>query len=722
MSYSKIVHLISLVLAQDGVTVSAERLAREIEGEVDLREAGARLEASGYPEESGFELHVSAWGLVKHEGRLGEGGAIIVEAPVGLVAGCIEMGAAGPLVRLLDARGLVTAQELGDMSPDAAVMLLRPVQRRRWHDDVGYRADQRYRWFLGHLQAQWRTYVHVLVASAVMSLLAIVAAFYTMNVYDRVVPNNAFSTLWVLTVGIVMVYVFDFILKEVRGVLADSAARRIDVAVSGVLFSKVLNMQLLARPASSGVMAGHLREFEGVRDFFTSLSILVLLDLPFFWLYLAIIFWIGGVAIALVPVVAVPIVLLALWVIQGPMSKAVEGAATTSVQKQGLLIEAINGQLDVKALGAGRVLRRLWDACSIKSAAESNKARYWSSLGVNFSALVQQLVQVGMVVVGVYVIARGDMTMGGLIACSILNGRLMAPLGQAVSLGVRAQQTYQSIQTLSRIMEKPEDRQLGRRYIAPAEITGGIELKNVEFRYRPDDSEPVISGLSLCINEGERVGIIGRSGCGKTTLLKLMAGLMEPQSGGVYLGSRDARQIEPLRLREHIAYVPQAPFLISGTIKENLCMGNPLASDEELLAASHTGVLDDHIASHPQGYDRPVGEAGGLLSGGQRQCLAIARALLGKPSVILLDEPTSAMDVRTEEEFRRRFQEYSRGRTVVLVTHKSSMLEIVDRIIVVDQGRIVSDSTKQQLRAAVTGKAPGVTAVGKGAEHVNPGT
>lgn len=720
MSNNEVIQGLRQAIACEGISISPERLLRDLQDHADLAAMAASLTESGTCSEYAFEIFNASWGSVNAAGELDKGGALLIfpsNAPT-FVARIVHRASGPSLQRIHDGQSLEL--DISSLQADTPLLLVRSLPRERWQDEAGYRSERRYQWFLGHLYAQWPAYTHVLLASAILSLLAILGTFYTMNVYDRVVPNSAFNTLWVLSIGVVVAYFFEFLLKEVRGVLADSAARKIDVAISGVLFSKVLNMQLLARPASSGVMAGHLREFESVRDFFTSLSILVVLDMPFFWVFLAIMYYIGG-AIVLVPVVAIPIVIAFLAVIQAPMAKAVERASATSSQKQGLLIEAINGQLDIKVLGAGPILRRLWDSCSVQSAAESNKARYWSSLGVNFATLVQQIVQVGLIIVGVYKITAGELTMGGLIACSILNGRLMAPLGQAVSLGVRAQQTLQAIQTLSRIMAKPEDRLPGRRYIAPARLSGSIELQQVEFRYRPDDATPAVGPISLKIREGERVAIVGRSGCGKTTLLKLMAGLLEPQAGALYLGGRDTRQIDPPRLRQHIAYVPQAPVLISGTIRENLCMGKALADDEELLTASRVAVLDDHIAQHPQGYDRQVGESGMLLSGGQRQCLAIARGLLGQPHVILLDEPTSAMDMRTEQEFRSRFSEHARNNTVVLVTHKTSMLDMVDRVIVMENGKIVSDTAKEKLQAAMKRAVPTVKVSAEGGEHVHTG-
>lgn len=695
-----------------GLSVARDRIELDLKELMQVDDAAERLSASGL--EYGFRVDSVVVDCSEAWRQLGGASACVVMPLSGdFFALAVTNSSSGVELRVLLENGLQ-----GDVyKPEsiefgATVLLISVTESERWQDEVRYRSKSPHWWFVGQLLAQRSAYLHVLLASAMLSVLAILSTFFTMNVYDRVVPNNAFSTLWVLAGGVVVAYAFEFLLKEVRGILADSAAKRIDVTVSGVLFSKVLNMQLLARPASSGAMAAHLREFEGVRDFFTSLSVLLLLDLPFFWVYVALMFYIGG-AVVLVPVLAIPLVLIVLYMIQAPMAQAVERSSATSVQKQGLLIEAINGHLDIKSLGAEKVLRRLWDVCSLKSASESNKARYWSSFGVNFAGFVQQLVQVGVVIVGVYAIARGDLTMGGLIACGILNGRLMAPLGQMVSLGVRAQQTYQSIQTLSRIMEKPEDRQVGRRYISPVQLAGSIELRKVDFRYRQADSEPAIAEISLSIRAGERVAIVGRTGCGKSTLLKVIAGLLESQAGAVYLGSRDVRQIDPARLRQLIAYVPQAPVLLSGTIRENLCMGRPHADDEELLAAARVAVLDDHIARHPQGYDRQVGESGGQLSGGQKQCLAIARAFLGDPAVILLDEPTSAMDSRTEEEFRSRFLGYAEGRTVVLVTHKSSMLDMVDRIIVMDQGRILSDTSKDDLKAAMKRMASGVV-VSKG--------
>lgn len=753
--------IFSGLLGRNGVFVSAERIESEIHSAETLEEAIHALLTQGMAAEYGFQILQTPLDILLSSDDAQITSAILeVQAQsaidvdkkyakeqddVKLVADLPEEPNQAPaeaeikeedaLKALLLVRANGERTKLMALQPDgqteeidltqaqlhnARIWALRFEPAGRYTDDIAYQEEHRYGWFLKDVFSQWRSYTHVMLGSLMLSFFTILGTFFTMNVYDRVVPNNAYNTLWVLAGGVVVAYIFEFMIKEARGVIADAAGKRIDLAVSSTLFDKILKTSLQASHTSSGVMANHMREFDGVRDFFTSLTLLVILDMPFLLLFLLVIYFIGG-PVVLVPIISIPVVLLFLWAIQRPMSLAVERASQTSAQKHGLLIESLNGLLDIKALGAGPMLRRIWDNTSAYSAEQSNKARFWSSLGVAFSMFVQQVVQVGMVIVGVYQIGGNHLTMGGLIACTILNGRVMAPLSQLVSLAVRMQQTWQSLQTLTRIMQKPEDRVPGRRYIAPLHMAGAVQVRNLEFRYDAKEPAPVLHDIQLSIKPGEKIAIVGKSGCGKSTLLKIIAGLMEPQSGAVYLDDRDLRQIDPNRLRRHITYVSQSPLLMSGTVKENLYLGNPGAADQDILAAAHISALDDFMAQHPKGYDRQIGEGGQQLSGGQRQSLAIARSLLSKAQIILLDEPTSAMDSRTENDFKQRFAQYAKDKTVILITHKNSMLDLADRVVIMSEGTIVSDRPREELQQAMAPRvdAPQIT-VAKGGSHVDP--
>jgi ATP-binding cassette subfamily C protein LapB len=756
----KLALIFSGLLGRNGVFVSSERIESEIHNTETIEKAMQALLNQGMAEEYGFQILqmplvdllssddaqitsailevMSPSDLVAEEKRAQE------DEDVQLVSDATEETAPTPAkdensdTQSLKALVLVRANgqptRLMELLPDGQTQemdaaqasqhnvrlwALRFAPSGRYADDIAYQDDQRYGWFLKDVFSQWRSYTHVMLGSLMLSFFTILGTFFTMNVYDRVVPNNAYNTLWVLAGGVVVAYIFEFMIKEVRGVIADAAGKRIDLAVSSTLFDKILKTSLQASHTSSGVMANHMREFDGVRDFFTSLTLLVILDMPFLLIFLLVIYFIGG-PVVLVPIISIPIVLIFLWAIQRPMAQAVERASQSSAQKHGLLIESLSGLLDIKALGAGPMLRRIWDNTSAYSAEQSNKARFWSSLGVAFSMFVQQIVQVGMIIVGVYLIAGNHLTMGGLIACTILNGRVMAPLSQLVSLAVRMQQTWQSLQTLTRIMQKPEDRVPGRRYIAPLQMAGGVQVRDLEFRYDTKDPAPVLHGINLTVRPGEKIAIVGKSGCGKSTLLKIMAGLLEPQSGAVYLDARDLRQIDPNRLRRHISCVSQSPLLMSGTVKENLYLGNPGAADQDILAAAHISALDDFMALHPQGYDRQIGEGGQQLSGGQRQSLAIARSLLSQAQIILLDEPTSAMDSRTENDFKQRFAQYAKDKTVILITHKNTMLDLADRVVIMAEGTIVSDRPREELQQAMTPRvdSPQIT-VAKGGSHVD---
>jgi len=605
-----------------------------------------------------------------------------------------QAGGAG--FEVLDVKGKrVPLRELVASNSVLQALLITPLSCERFDDAVGYKTGGRYSWFWQHVTPYWKTYLHVMIASVVIGLLTVLGALFTMNVYDRVVPNNAFNSLWVLAIGVLVAYAFDFILKMVRGVTTDWAGKQIDLSVSSFLFNRLIGIKFANKPASTGVMANHMRDFDSVRDFFTSLTLLLLVDMPFLGLYLFVIFYIAG-TLVIVPLVAIPVVLLFLLLIQKPLHSAIEKSSASSAQKHGLLIETLNGLLDLKLLGATNVVGRLWDCCAKESSDFANKSRFWSSLGVNFSGFVQQMVQVFLVVGGVYLIADGQLTMGGLIACSILNGRVMAPLGQLVSIAVRMQQTWQSLQTLTSVVEKPVDRDIARKYIMPPTLNGNIHIHRAGFSYSKE-AKPAFEHLDLNIRAGEKVAVIGRTGGGKTTLLNLMCGLYEPDSGAVYLDNRDMRQIDPTFIRQRMIVVSQSPFLMSGSVRENLCLGMLSASDDEMLNVAKVAMLDDFVAPHPQGYDMQIGEGGCLLSGGQKQSLAIARSLLTDGEIVLLDEPTSAMDSQTENEFKRRFSSWAENKTVVVVTHKLSMLDIVDRVIVVDSGRIIADGPKEKV-------------------------
>jgi ATP-binding cassette subfamily C protein LapB len=561
-------------------------------------------------------------------------------------------------------------------------------------------------WFWSTVLRQWPVYGEVGLAAMLINLFALASPLFIMSVYDRVVPNNALETLWVLAIGVLIVFAFDFLLKVLRGYFVDTAGRVADVKLASRIFAQVLGLRMAARPASAGAFASQLREFESLRDFFTSATLTTLVDLPFIAFFVLIVWAVGG-PVALVPAVAVPVVILAGLLIQIPLNRVVRRSFQEAAHKHGVLVEAINGVETVKSLGAEGRMQRAWERAVAAAATTANRSRLLSSITVNLAGLAANLVTVGVVIIGVYRIADGLMTIGGLIACSILAGRAMAPLGQVAQLLARLHQARAAYQTLDGVMRQPVERPEQVRFVHRPRLEGTIELRGVSFTY-PGQKLAALRDVSFRIAAGERVALIGRIGSGKTTVEKLVLGLYEPDSGAVLVDGIDLRQIDPADLRRNIGAVLQDVILFAGTLRDNVTIGVPAADDAAMLRAAQLAGVDDFASRHPQGYDLDVGERGQALSGGQRQAVAIARALLGDPPILLLDEPTSAMDNGGESALKARLAEELAGRTLLLVTHRASLLSLVDRLIVLDGGRVVADGPKDQvLKALAAGQIRG---------------
>ena len=554
-------------------------------------------------------------------------------------------------------------------------------------------------WFWSTLLRQWPVYSEVAVAALLINIFALASPLFVMNVYDRVVPNNALDTLWVLAIGAFIVYGFDFLLKTLRGYFVDSAGRAADIVMASRLFEQVMGIKMAARPASAGGFASNLREFETLRDFFTSATLTAVVDLPFVLLFIVIIWVIGG-PVALVPTLAVPLVIGVGLALQVPLNRIVRRTFRETTQKHGLLVEAINGLETIKSVGAEGRMQRAWERLVALTAHSGNQARLLSALTVNFAALAANLVYIAIVIVGVYEIAAGNMTMGALIACTIIGGRAMAPLGQVAALLTRFNQAKTSLEALNGIMAMPVERPAQARFVNRPSLRGEIEFREVTFTY-PQQKLAALSRVSFKIAAGERIGLIGRIGSGKSTVEKLILGLYEPQQGSILIDGTDIRQIDPADLRRNIGCVPQDVFLFQASLRENITLGAGYADDEMVLRAARVAGVDDFAARHPMGYDLPVGERGENLSGGQRQAIAVARALLLDPPILVLDEPTSAMDNAAENRLKARLMREVGGRTLLLVTHRSSMLALVDRLIVMDAGRVVADGPKERVLKAL---------------------
>ena len=541
-------------------------------------------------------------------------------------------------------------------------------------------------------------YYQVILATIIINFLALVSSLYVMNVYDRVIPNQAYETLWVLSIGVVLAILFEFAAKMIRGHLTDIAGKKADLIISSALFRRVMALRLADRPASSGSYANNLREFESVRDFMTSASLLTLVDLPFLLLFITVIGIVGG-KLALVPLIIIPIVVIVGLLVQRPLSRYINESMKESSQRSGLAVEAIEGIETLKTNNATSWAQQRWDEYTAKTSASSIKVKDTSNLMVNFAVAMQQLNTVFLVLVGTYLIHAENtaerITMGALIASVILSGRALAPLAQIAGLATRFQQAKLALQGVNDIVSRPIERSPERKYITLDNVQGAITFENVSFKYQQDSSSAV-SDLRITIRPGEKVGILGRIGSGKSTMLKLASGLYDTEKGNVTLDGVDMRQLDPNFLRNQVVLLSQAPRLFLGTLRENMDLARTdgYSTDQDLLVALKRFGLDKIIRNHPRGLDMPLGEDGLGLSGGQKQIIALARMTLRDPRVLLLDEATTSLDQATERIALNAIAQWGRDRTMLLVTHRPQVLQIVNRIIVMDNGKVVMDGPR----------------------------
>ena len=541
-------------------------------------------------------------------------------------------------------------------------------------------------------------YYQVILATFIINFLALVSSLYVMNVYDRVIPNQAYETLWVLSIGVMLAILFEFLAKMIRGHLTDIAGKKADLIISSAIFRRMMALRLADRPASAGSYANNLREFESVREFMTSASLLVLVDLPFLLLFITVIFIVGG-KLAIVPAIIIPIVIIVGFIVQRPLSRYINESMKESSQRQGLAVEALEGIETLKTNNATGWAQQRWDAYTAKTSASSIKVKDTANFMINFSVAMQQLNTVFLVLFGTYLIHNENtaerITMGALIAAVILSGRALSPLAQVAGLATRFQQAKLALEGLNNIIERPIERVPERKYISPSNIQGNITFENTCFQYQ-EDGKPAVSNLNLQIRAGEKIGILGRIGSGKSTMLKLASGLYDGSTGNIMLDNIDMRQIDPNFLRSQILLLSQSPRLFLGTLRENmdLARSDGYSSDQELLEALQRFGLDKIIRSHPKGLDMPLGEDGLGLSGGQKQIIALARMTLRNPRIVLLDEPTTGLDQATERMSLQAISQWAQDKTLLVVTHRPQVLQIVNRIIVMDEGKVVMDGPR----------------------------
>jgi ATP-binding cassette subfamily C protein LapB len=575
-------------------------------------------------------------------------------------------------------------------------------------------AARRGHWFWSAIWSQRLVYRDVLAAAALVNLCALALPVFTMNVYDRVVPNRALETLWALALGVLLAISAELLLRHLRARFVDEASARVDLQLSARLFEKVLGQRMAARAEPVGSLAANLRGFEQVRDFVASGTVTALIDMPFALLFVAALVWISP-WLALPPVLAFAALVGAAWVAQRRLHALSESSWRASAQRNALLIESLSGLETLKTQGAEGAMQARWERHNLFLARTGLRMRAISASALHGMAWTAQVVAVVTVVIGVVLIGQREITLGALVAAGMLGARALAPASQVVGLLMQWQAARTALAGLDRLMARPAERSIEQRPLERRALQGAIEFRDVSFSYPQADagapsSPAALSGVRLTVQPGERVALIGRVGSGKSTLLRLAAGLYEASGGAVLVDGIDLRQIDPADLRRSIGFVSQDVVLFAGTLRENIVLGAPYADDAAVLAAAELAGLREFVDRHPQGFEVQVGERGERLSGGQRQAVALARALLHDAPMLLLDEPTSGMDFSTEAQLTQRLLAHAQGRTLLLVTHRSSLLALAERVVVVDQGRVVADGPREQVMASLQGGRVGKAA------------
>lgn len=550
-------------------------------------------------------------------------------------------------------------------------------------------------WFAFAIRKHRRVFLDAVFATFMLSAFGLISSLYTMQVYDRVVPTQGFSTLWVLTVGVAIAIVLEFVMKQLRAYMVDRASKVIDQELSAVFFGKALDIRMDARPKTVGTFASQIRHFESVRGFMTSSTLFILTDAPFAIFFIGVIAMLAGY-VALVPFVMVFAAVAAGVMFRDPIEKLTVKNMTESNRKNGLLIEAVDGIESIKAAGGEWKILDRYNALNATIAVSELELKELTNRAANLTQTIQQISYVGMIAAGAYAITNGSLTTGGLMACSIISGRALGPIAQIPQLIVQWKHAQIALKSLDGIMAMPSDRDAGERLIVPERCAGLLQLKQISFAYGND--KPILEVADCVIRPGERIGVIGSVGSGKSTLIKLLSGLYKPTSGSLFLDGVAVSHLAPEFVREHIGYLPQDVRLFSGTLRDNLTLGLPAPSDSQVLAAAKLTGLDVVIQNHPRGLELEITEAGRGLSGGQRQLVGLTRMLLARPKIMLLDEPTASMDGTLEARVMQHLvNEVDKESVLAVVTHKMSLLSLMTRIIVVDRGRVLMDGPRDDV-------------------------
>ena len=558
-------------------------------------------------------------------------------------------------------------------------------------------------WFFYAIIKRRRIFIEAALATILVGLVGLGASLYSMQVYDRVVPTKGYATLVVLTVGALIAVLMELLIKEIRVAMIERACKAIDQELSDVFFAKSMSIRLDARPRTVGTFASQIRQFESVRNFMTSTTLMVLADIPLAIVFIVMIGLIAG-WVAVVPLIFIPLALFTGYMFKGPIKKLTEGQNEQSNQKNGLLIEAIDGAEGLKAAGAEWKMRYQWNHLTQQLADKELRIRLLTNLASQLTQTVHQSCYVAMVAFGAYQVVEGHLTMGGMIACSIISSRALQPIAQLPSIITQLQSAMISLASLNGIMKLPDDRLPSQRLVIPDQCQGKLRVENIKFGYEP--KRLVLQVQQLNIQPGERIAVLGAVGSGKSTLIKLLSGLYKPAEGKTFLDEVDMFLLAPDFVREYIAYLPQDVRLFNGTLRDNLTIGLPNPPDSVILEAAHACGLANTITRHPQGLDMQIQEGGRGLSGGQRQLVGLARMLIARPKVLLLDEPTASMDTQIEAfVLQHVFEGLAKETSVIMATHKAGTLRYVDRVLVMNQGVIVLDGPRDEVIMKLRGAA-----------------
>lgn len=559
-------------------------------------------------------------------------------------------------------------------------------------------------WFWSVAGRFGANYAHVAIAALVINILAIAAPLFTMSVYDRVIPNGAIPSLVALGIGLMIAIVFDFVLRVVRSRIIDMTGKKMDVVLSAEIFEHVMSVRSEQRPPSVGILANQMRDFDSVREFFTSGTVVSATDLVFAVLFITILFIIAG-PLAWIPLIMLPIMIIVGVVLQRPLDRSMRKLQAESAARHGILIESLSGLETLRAVGGEARAQTIWERSVAASARTGEDVQFWSSLALTSASTATQLTNLLLVVSGVFLILDGKLSVGALVAANMLSGRVLGPIAGIAAVITRATQTYTALRSIDRLMQLERERPADKIFVAREIKQGSIDFKNVSFSY-PESATKALDSISFSIRPGEKVGIIGRIGSGKTTVGKLVTGFYPPAEGSIQVDGIDVRQYDPADLRAGVGFLLQDVDLFYGKLRDNITLGRPTATDDEVLAAARLSGVENFIAGHPQGYDMMIAEGGRSLSGGQKQAIGLARVLIRQPRILFLDEPTAHFDVRSEAEFLERLKELAKERmTIVVSTHRPSLLSLVDRILVFDNGKIVADGPAAQILTRLRGPA-----------------